>query len=149
MEALIYQFTILSDEALQDKNFDPSTIEDLMRLFELESYKAWAAMELEQEKEVQEAESCVEEAEEYLDSVMESAMEEFRRFEEEMNRACQAEYDSLVNVAESARKMGRSLEKAATNASKKYIEAAMNSATASMKSAMKALSSKYKKVHPS
>ncbi|CDO97544.1 unnamed protein product [Coffea canephora] len=149
MEALIYQFTILSDEALQDKNFDPSTIEDLMRLFELESYKAWAAMELEQEKEVQEAESCVEEAEEYLDSVMESAMEEFRRFEEEMNRACQAEYDSLVNVAESARTMGRSLEKAATNASKKYIEAAMNSATASMKSAMKALSSKYKKVHPS
>lgn len=149
MEALIYQFTLLSDQALQDKNFDPSTIEDLMKLFELESYKAWAAMELEQEKEVQEAEKYMEEAEDYLDSVMESAMEEFRQFEEEMNRTSKAEYDSLVNVAESARKMGKSLERAATNASKKYIEAAMNSATASMKSAMKALSFNPKKVHPS
>lgn len=149
MEALISQFTFLSDHALQDKNFDPSTIEDLMKLFEIESYKAWAAMELEQEKEVEEAETQMKETEDYLDSVMESAMEEFRRFEEEMNQTATAEYSSLVNVAEKARKMGKSMEKTATVASKKYIEAAVNSATASMKSAMKNLSSKPKKVHPS
>lgn len=149
MEALISQFTFLSDQALQDKNFDPSTIEDLMRFFEIESYKAWAAMELEQEKEVEEAEKEMKETEDYLDSVMESAMEEFRRFEEEMNQTFMAEYSSLVNVAEKARKMGKSMEKAATVASKRYIEAAVNSATASMKSAMKTLSSNSKKVHPS
>lgn len=149
MEALISQFTFLSDQALQDKNFDPSTIEDLMRFFEIESYKAWAAMELEQEKEVEEAEKEMKETEDYLDSVMESAMEEFRRFEEEMNQTAMAEYSSLVNVAEKARKMGKSMEKAATVASKRYIEAAVNSATASMKSAMKNLSSNSKKVHPS
>lgn len=149
MEALISQFTFLSDQALQDKNFDPSTIEDLMRFFEIESYKAWAAMELEQEKEVEEAETEMKETEDYLDSVMESAMEEFRRFEEEMNQTFMAEYSSLVNVAEKARKMGKSMEKAATVASKRYIEAAVNSATASMKSAMKTLSSNSKKVHPS
>lgn len=149
MEALISQFTFLSDQALQDKNFDPSTIEDLMRFFEIESYKAWAAMELEQEKEVEEAEKEMKETEDYLDSVMESAMEEFRRFEEEMNQTAMAEYSSLVNVAEKAREMGKSMEKAATVASKRYIEAAVNSATASMKSAMKNLSSNSKKVHPS
>lgn len=149
MEALISQFTFLSDQALQDKNFDPSTIEELMRFFEIESYKAWAAMELEQEKEVEEAETEMKETEDYLDSVMESAMEEFRRFEEEMNQTAMAEYSSLVNVAEKARKMGKSMEKAATVASKKYIEAAVNSATASMKSAIKNLSSNSKKVHPS
>ncbi|KAJ1405391.1 hypothetical protein SESBI_25940 [Sesbania bispinosa] len=57
MEALISQFTFLSDQALQDKDFDPSTIEeDLMKLFEIESYKAWASVELDQEKEVEETE---------------------------------------------------------------------------------------------
>ncbi|KAL2511842.1 maternal effect [Abeliophyllum distichum] len=148
MEALISEFTFLSDQAVQDKNFDPSKIEDLMKLFELEAYKAWAAVELEQEREVQESENYMIEAEGYLDSVMESAMEEFRLFEEEMNRVSMEEYESLVNVAEGARKMGNSLEKAATFASNKYIEAAVNSATASMKSAIKAISSNAKKVHP-
>ncbi|KAL2537022.1 maternal effect embryo arrest 9 [Forsythia ovata] len=148
MEALISEFTFLSDQAVQDKNFDPSKIEDLMKLFELEAYKAWAAVELEQEKELEESENYMKEAEGYLDSVMESAMEEFRLFEEEMNRVSKVEYESLVNVAEGARKMGNSLEKAATFASNKYIEAAVNSATASMKSAIKAISSNAKKVHP-
>ncbi|CAI9781760.1 unnamed protein product [Fraxinus pennsylvanica] len=148
MEALVSEFSFLSDQALQDKNFDPSKIEDLMKLFELEAYKAWAAVELEQEKEVEESEIYMNEAEGYLDSVMESAMEEFRRFEEEMNRVSNEEYESLVNVADGARRMGNSLEKAATFASNKYIEAAVNSATASMKSAIKAVSSKAKKVHP-
>ncbi|CAI9786180.1 unnamed protein product [Fraxinus pennsylvanica] len=148
MDALISEFTFLSDQALQDKNFDPSKIEDLMKLFELEAYKAWAAVELEQEKEVKESENYMNEAEGYLDSVMESAMEEFRLFEEEMNRVSKVEYQSLVNVAEGARKMGSSLEKVATFAANKYIEAAVNSATASMKSAIKAISSNAKKVHP-
>ncbi|CAK9151172.1 unnamed protein product [Ilex paraguariensis] len=149
MEALISQFTFLSDQALQDKNFDPSTIEDLMKLFEIEAYKAWAAVELEQEKEVKQAENSMKEAEDYLDSVMESAMEEFRRFEEDADRTTRIELKGLVVVAENARKMGKSMETAATIAAKKYIEAAVNSAGASMKSAMKALSSNSKKVHPS
>ncbi|XVF45755.1 hypothetical protein PTKIN_Ptkin02bG0231700 [Pterospermum kingtungense] len=147
MEALLSQFTFLSDQAVQDKNFDPSTIEDLMKLFEIESYKAWAAMELEQEKEVEEAETTMHQAEDYLDSVMESAMDEYRRFEEEMERMAMAELKGLEETAEKARKMGNLMEKAATIASKKYIEAAVNSATASMKSAWKGLSSH--KVHPS
>lgn len=147
MEALLSQFSILSDQALQDKNFDPSTIEDVMKLFEIESYRAWAAAELEQEKETEETEVEMQEAEEYLDSVMESAMDEFRRFEEEMERMSRAEMEGLVQTAESARKMGNLMEKAASIASNKYIEAALSSATASMKSAWKGISSG--KVHPS
>ncbi|KAL8536020.1 hypothetical protein ACS0TY_011598 [Phlomoides rotata] len=149
MEALFSEFTFLSDEALRDRSFDPSTIEDLMKLFEIEAYKAWANLELESQIEAQDAVDYMEESEDYLDSVMESAMAEFRSFEEEMNSICKAEYDSLVSVADSARKLGKNLEKAATYASKKYIEAALNSATASMKSAVKAVSSHSKKVHPS
>ncbi|KAK2966646.1 hypothetical protein RJ640_002344 [Escallonia rubra] len=149
MESLIAHFTFLSDQSLHDNNFDPATIEDLMKLFEIESYKAWASLELEQDEQLQEAENSVQEAEDYLDSVMESAMEEFRRFEEEMERESNAELHSLVQVAEAARRMGKSVENAATFASKKYIEAALNSAGASMKSAMKTMSAKSKKVHPS
>ncbi|KDP38878.1 hypothetical protein JCGZ_05035 [Jatropha curcas] len=147
MEALLSHFTLLSDQALQDKNFDPSAIEDLMKLFEIEAYKSWAAMELEQEKEVEEAEIAMNKAEDYLDSVMESAMDEFRRFEEEMERMAKAELDSLEQTADNARKVGKLMEKAATIASKRYIEAAVNSATASMKSAWKGISSN--KIHPS
>ncbi|KVH93481.1 uncharacterized protein LOC112517025 [Cynara cardunculus var. scolymus] len=149
MEALISQFTFLSDQSLNDKNFDPSTIEDLMKLFELESYKAWAAMELEQEEEVAEAEDSMQEAEDCLDAAMESAMEEFRRFEEEMERESNEELQGLLSIGESARRLGRSMERAANFASNKYIETALNSATASMRSAMKTISSKSKKVHPS
>ncbi|KAL5787438.1 hypothetical protein ACOSP7_004387 [Xanthoceras sorbifolium] len=147
MEALISHFTFLSDQACYDKSFDPSAIEDLIKLFEVEAYKSWAAMELEHENEVQEAETDMKQAEEYLDSVMESAMDEFRRFEEEMERMSKKEMEGLVETAEKARKMGKSMEKAATVASKRYIEAAMNSATASMKSAWKGISSN--RVHPS
>lgn len=147
MEDLIAQFGFLSNQALEDKSFDPSTIEDLMKLFEIEAYKSWAAVELQQQQEVEEAEASMQEAEDYLDSVMESAMDEFRRFEEEMERMSKDELDGLVNTAESARKMGRFMENAATLASKRYIEAALNSATASMKSAWKGISTN--KVHPS
>lgn len=147
MEALMSQFTILSDLALNDKNFDPSEIEDLMRLFEIEAYKSWAAAELEAQEEEIEAEAALEEAEAALDSAMEMAMDEFRRFEEEADRMSREEYDKLVETAERARTMGNLMEKAANVASKKYVEAAINSATASMRSALKGLSSK--KVHPS
>ncbi|KAK4438281.1 hypothetical protein Salat_0162300 [Sesamum alatum] len=149
MEALFSEFTLLSDQALRDKNFDPSTIEDLMKLFEVDAYKAWANLELEADNEVQKARDYMRESEEYLDSVMESAMAEFRSFEEEMDRVSTAEHGDLVGAAEKARKMGKNLEKAATFASKKYIEAAVNSATASMRSAVKAISSNSNKVHPS
>lgn len=147
MEALLSQFTFLSDQSLLDKTFDPSTIEDLMKLFEIESYKAWAAAELEQETELEETEHAMQEAEEHLDSVMESAMDEFRRFEQEMERISRDEVESLVQTAEKARKMGNLMEKSAAIASKKYMEAALNSATSSMKSAWKGISSG--KVHPS
>ncbi|XP_023533822.1 uncharacterized protein LOC111795549 isoform X2 [Cucurbita pepo subsp. pepo] len=147
MEALISQFTFLSDRALQDKNFDPSTIEDLMKLFEIEAYNSWAAMELQHQNEVRDAEIAMQQAEDYLDSVMEDAMDEFRRFEEEFDRMAEAELQDLVDKSEKARKMGRLMEKAAAVASKRYMEAAMNSATASMRSAWKAISSN--KVHPS
>ncbi|KAK4745134.1 hypothetical protein SAY87_011446 [Trapa incisa] len=147
MEALMSQFTFLSDMALNDKNFSPSEIEDLMRLFEIEAYRSWAAAELEAQKEEHEAESALEEAEATLDSAMEMAMEEFRRFEEEADRISKEEYNKLVETAERARTMGNLMEKAASVASKKYVEAAINSATASMRAALKGLSSK--KVHPS
>lgn len=147
MEALISQFTFLSDQALQDKNFDPSTIEDLMKLFEIEAYKSWAAVELHQQEETRDAEISMQQAEDYLDSVMDDAMDEFRRFEEEFDRMAEAELADLVAKSEKARKMGSLMEKAAAIASKRYMEAAMNSATASMKSAWKTISSN--KVHPS
>ncbi|XP_062082653.1 uncharacterized protein LOC133788970 [Humulus lupulus] len=147
MESLISQFCLLSDHALQDKNFDPSTIEDLMKLFEVEAYKSWAALELESQQEAEEAEMALEEAEEQLESAMEAAMNEFRRFEEEMERMAEEELHSLESKAEGARRMGTLMEKAATIASKRYMEAALNAATASMKSAWKGISSN--KVHPS
>ncbi|KAH7834843.1 hypothetical protein Vadar_020198 [Vaccinium darrowii] len=149
MEDLFSEFTYLSDQSHQNKNFDPSTIEDLMKLFEIEAYKSWAAMELDQQKEEQEAEDSVREAEDYLDSAMESAMAEFRRFEEEMDREAKEELLGLVQVGDSVWKMGKLMENAATIASMRYIEAAMNSAGASMKSAWKGISSNSKKVHPS
>ncbi|PON98358.1 maternal effect embryo arrest [Trema orientale] len=147
MESLLSQFTLLSDQALLDKNFDPSTIEDLMKLFEVEAYKSWAAMELEYHHESQDAEIALQEAEDQLESAMEAAMDEFRRFEEEMERVANTELNSLVSTAEGARMMGNLMEKAATIASKRYIEAALSSATASMKSAWKGISSN--RVHPS
>ncbi|GMH06739.1 hypothetical protein Nepgr_008579 [Nepenthes gracilis] len=149
MEDLLYQFLFLSDQSLYDENFDPWMIEDLTRLFEIEAYNAWADMKLECAKEEEGAGDSMREAEEELKSAMESAMEEFRLFEEEMNRTAKAELRSLVQMGEVARKMGKSMEKAASIASKKYVEAALASATASMRSAWKRLSSSNFKVHPS
>ncbi|CAO2832896.1 unnamed protein product [Amaranthus hypochondriacus] len=147
MEDLIAQFTLFSNQALQDKNFDPSNIEDLMKLFEIEAYNSWAAMELECYQEQENAQNSMDEAEQELNSAMDSAMEEFRRFEEELEKEAMDEYYKLIRVGEAAKKMGKFTEKAAYVASKKYIESAVNSATNSMKSAWKGMSSH--KVHPS
>ncbi|KAE8670201.1 transmembrane emp24 domain-containing protein p24delta3-like [Hibiscus syriacus] len=143
MEALLSQFTFLSDQALRDKNFDPSAMEDLMKLFEIESYKAWAAT-LEHEDQSTQAEITMQEAEKYLDSVMETAMDDFRRFEEETERDLRVDE---LDAADEARRMGNLMEKGATIASKLYIEAAVNSAIAAVNYAFKGLST-YK-VHPS
>ncbi|KAL4392462.1 hypothetical protein HN51_013935 [Arachis hypogaea] len=103
MEDLISQFTFLSNQALQERSSDPSTSEDLMRLFEIESYRAWAGVELiEQEnKEVQEEKEAKvttamqqdNDHEDYLECVMESAIDELRCFEEELKRMSQPEMD--------------------------------------------------------
>lgn len=52
------------------------------------------------------------EADDYLNSVMEEAMEEFRRFEEELDRTSKSELDSLVKVAKDCelRKWGNRLK---------------------------------------
>lgn len=128
METLISQFTFFSSgQALLDKTFDPSTTEDLMKLFEIESYKAWVAVELEQEKEMEEAEVTMQQGEDHFDLVMESAIEEFRYFEQELERM--SKMDSLIEASENARKMGSLIWDNA--ASKRYIEDAVNSAIAS------------------
>ncbi|XP_010547615.1 PREDICTED: eukaryotic translation initiation factor 3 subunit A [Tarenaya hassleriana] len=147
MDALISHFTLLSDQALTDRSFDPSTIEDLMRLFEIESYKAWAALEAEQQQELDDAEESLRQAEDCLDREMEMAMEEYRRTVEEMERMEAEELREIEEKAERARRGGNLMEKAATAAAKRYMAAAMNSAAASMRSAWKAASGN--KVHPS
>ena len=146
MEDLMSQFTMLSDQALRDKNFDPSTIEDLMKFFEIEAHKSWAAMESELQKEAEDAVNAMAEAEAELEAAMDDAMEEFRRFEEETEREAMAEYRSLMGLGDASWKMGQIWEKSATGASNKYIEAALNSANNSMKSAAKGISNA--KVHP-
>ncbi|CAJ1938291.1 unnamed protein product [Sphenostylis stenocarpa] len=131
METLISQFTFFSDEPLHDKSFDLFTSEDLMNLFEIESYKAWVAVELEQDKEVEEAEATMQQAEDHFDWIMDSAMEEFRYFEEEVERMSKTGVDSFIETAESERKME---ENAVSVASKRFIvEASVNSVIASSK----------------
>ncbi|XP_074295734.1 uncharacterized protein LOC141623530 [Silene latifolia] len=161
MEELMNEFSFLSSQALMDKNFDPSNIQDLMKLFEVEAYKSWAAMELECQAEADAAETAMQEAEDELNSALDSAMDEFQCQEAEddlmvkqavaeclsFEKQAMAEYNALLTTAEASRKMGKSMEKAATAASNKYIQAALNSATNSMRSASKAISSR--RVHPS
>ncbi|KAL8486836.1 hypothetical protein ACS0TY_023507 [Phlomoides rotata] len=60
MKVLFSEFTFLSDE-------------DLMKLFEIEAYKAWTNLGLESQNEV----DYMEESEDYQDSIMESTMTEF------------------------------------------------------------------------
>ncbi|XP_068641291.1 uncharacterized protein [Aristolochia californica] len=149
MEALLAQFSFLSDRAMQDKNFDPATIEQLMELFEQEVYHSWNFMDAEARKAVDDAEISLKDAEEYLESLLESSMEDFRELEKEAEQESKAELDGLVRDASAVKKMGEMIGKAASTYSNKYIEAALSSATASMKSARKRLSLTPPKVHPS
>ncbi|XVE91300.1 hypothetical protein DITRI_Ditri20bG0142500 [Diplodiscus trichospermus] len=64
-------------------------------------------------------------AEDYLNSLMEAAMDEFRQFEEEMERMSMAEMKCLEETTEKAREMGNLEEKSSIFASKKYIDVAV------------------------
>ncbi|GJS18934.1 hypothetical protein Tco_0413406 [Tanacetum coccineum] len=57
---------------------------------------------------------------------MEEAMEEFKRFEEEIERESSKELQDLFYKRESERRIGKSMGK--SYASNKYVEAALNSA---------------------
>lgn len=154
MEALLSQFSLLANEACQDKNFDPSRIEELMKLFEQEAYNSWAAMEVSANMEAEDAEIAMRGAEDYLNSLMNSAMDDFESFNKEMNRESKAEMEKFVRTAEATKKAGESLGNAMTIGAKKYIDAALLSATASMKKTSAGMGwggglSKTSKVHPS
>ncbi|KAK9096026.1 hypothetical protein Sjap_021523 [Stephania japonica] len=150
MEALLSQFSLLSTQALHDKNFDPSTIEELMKLFELDPYDSWASINHDLNREIEQSQMSIKEAEDYLDSVMATAMDEYRRFEEDSDRTAEIELARLNWTADGIKRVGRSVDRAASMLSKKYIEAAVSSAMASVKSAKKGISSAAsKKVHPS
>lgn len=154
MEALLSQFSLLANEACQDKNFDPSRIEELMKLFEQEAYSSWAAMEVSANMEAEDAEIAMRGAEDYLNSLMNSAMDDFESFNKEMNRESKAEMEKFVRTAEATKKAGESLGNAMTIGAKKYIDAALLSATASMKKTSAGMGwggglSKTSKVHPS
>lgn len=155
MEALLSQFTLLANEACQDKNFDPSQIEDLMKLFEQEAYNSWAAMDAGVNVEYEDAQISMREAENYLDSFMNSAMKEFENSNKELNQKSEAELQKLVSTAEATKKVGESIGHAMTIGAKKYMDAALLAATASMKKTSAGLGwgggglSKTSKVHPS
>ncbi|XP_058097191.1 uncharacterized protein LOC131242515 [Magnolia sinica] len=149
MEALLSQFSLLARQALEDKSFDPTRIEELMELFESEAYQSWAAMEAEGQKEVQEAEISMREAEDYLNSLMDTAMDDFERFSKELDRSSKAELSGLTRAADAVKKSGDLLGNSMTVASKKYMDAALLAATASMKTAWNGFSNTSSKVHPS
>ncbi|RWW84355.1 hypothetical protein BHE74_00007042 [Ensete ventricosum] len=67
MEALFSQLAFLADQALDDKNFDPSKIEQLLCLFEQETYASWAAAEAEHLKAADDAEEAMKDAENQLE----------------------------------------------------------------------------------
>ncbi|XP_008779130.1 uncharacterized protein LOC103698860 [Phoenix dactylifera] len=144
MEALFSQFSFLANQALHDKNFDPARIEELLDLFEQEAYASWSSVEAEHQKAAQDAMNSLKEAEDYLDSIMEAAMAEFRQSYDAAEKSSKEELSSLVHAADAARKMGQSLGAATAGSSEKYLEAGLSSATVTMKSACAT-----SKVHPS
>ncbi|KAG8475554.1 hypothetical protein CXB51_032358 [Gossypium anomalum] len=73
------------------------------------------------------AEITMQQAEDYFDSVMETAVDEFRRFEEEMEREAKVELSVVDDTAEKVKKMGDLMEKGANIVSKLYVEAVMKS----------------------
>uniref|UniRef100_A0A1D1ZGJ8 2-nonaprenyl-3-methyl-6-methoxy-1,4-benzoquinol hydroxylase n=1 Tax=Anthurium amnicola TaxID=1678845 RepID=A0A1D1ZGJ8_9ARAE len=163
MESLFSQFSLLADQALQDKSFDPSRIDDLMRLFEVDAYNAWSAAEAEHRRAAGVAEASMREAEAQLSSLMDAAMEEFgkteailermaveelEKTEAALERTATGEASRLVAAAKAAKRMGHALGAAASAASKKYVDAAVASAMATMRSPGNGFPS-LPKVHPS
>ncbi|KAG8491356.1 hypothetical protein CXB51_014475 [Gossypium anomalum] len=69
----------------------------------------------------------MQEAEDYFDSVMETVVDEFRRFEEEMEREAKAELSGVDDTVEKVKKIRDLIEKGANIVSKLYVEAAMKS----------------------
>ncbi|CAL9123009.1 unnamed protein product [Musa acuminata var. zebrina] len=143
MEALFSQLAFLADQALDDKNFDPSKIEQLLCLFEQETYASWAAAEAEHLKAVDDAEDAMKDAENQLESLMEAAMADFSRFNDAADVSAAEELSSLERAADATRKVGKSLGAATAIASKRYMDAAMASAMAAMRAAFAS-----SKVHP-
>ncbi|ONK61393.1 uncharacterized protein A4U43_C08F29440 [Asparagus officinalis] len=131
MESLLSQLSLLANEALNDKNFDPSRIEQLLALFEYEARNSLSTVEAEHQKTAEEAEAEMKEAEAYLNSQLDDATDEFHRSCEEVERSSE---------------MGRVIGSGVGRASDKYMDAALASAMASMKSAVDG--AKLSKVHP-
>lgn len=105
MEALLSQFSLLTHQACQDKTgFDPATIDELMKLFETEAFNSMVAMDSDQKLLVEGAEISIREADEVLNSLMDSAKHDYESFYEEIVQTSKPEYESLVNTAEAERK---------------------------------------------
>ena len=107
MDALFSQLSILANDALDNKDFNPSRIEELLQLFEYEARASLAAAEAEHQKAARKAEAAMKEAEDQLNSILDSASKDFR--------CSSVKADS------------------AAAASEKYMEAALASAMAAMK----------------
>ncbi|XP_031491372.1 uncharacterized protein LOC116258382 [Nymphaea colorata] len=133
MDHLLSQFSLLSDEALTDKNFDPKRVEDLMAAFEQEAMASWAAMEAEADEMAREAEASLRAAEAQFESLIAQSMMELESLGR-LHGSAMAEMRSLVNGAEAARKMGKYMMSAPSAASRKYADAAVAS-SATVKSA--------------
>ncbi|KAG0455346.1 hypothetical protein HPP92_024638 [Vanilla planifolia] len=110
MEDLFSQLSIIANEALDNEDFDPSRIEELLLLFEQEARASLAAAEEEHMKAAREAEAAMREAEAELDSLLDSSTQEFL----------------LTSSA---------LADAVSNASERYMDAALASAMATMNAA--------------
>ncbi|KAI0492698.1 hypothetical protein KFK09_026974 [Dendrobium nobile] len=107
MEALFSQLSVLANDALDNKDFNPSRIEELLQLFELEAGASLAAAEAEHLKSAGKAEAAMKEAENQLNSILDAATEDFPSYS--------AKVDS------------------AAGASENYMEAALAAAMATMK----------------
>lgn len=131
MEALLSQLAFLANQALHDKNFDPSALEELLALFEQEAYASWAAED--QKAAADDAKVSIKDAEDHLQSLV-ADFSGFRREADEP--ATEAEPSSPEPDGDARQELGKSPgAAAASTASNKYADAAVASALATVKSA--------------
>ncbi|KAG9444200.1 hypothetical protein H6P81_015540 [Aristolochia fimbriata] len=104
MEALFSQFSLLEEEALQDKNFDPARVDDLIKLFEQEAHDSWADMEAEANKGLKEAERSLTEAADELNSLLFSSMKKIHKLEKKGKQEVPAELYETRNLTPSLTK---------------------------------------------